>query len=81
MKPQDKDPWGAANRARYRTLVNRPNVRGIFCGHFHRDDLHWVGNIPLFSAPSIAGYWGRQASFRVYHWQDGRLGYITVYVQ
>lgn len=82
MNPQDKDPWGEANRTRYRTVINRhDNVKGIFCGHFHRDDLHWIGSVPLFSAPSIAGYWGRQASFRVYHWQDGRLGYITVYVQ
>ena len=80
--PKNKDPWGQKNRDRYRRTVNRfKNVKGIFCGHFHRDDLHRIGSVPLFSAPSIAGYWGRQASFRVYTYDNGNLEYLTVYVQ
>jgi hypothetical protein len=30
---------------------------------------------------SVAGYWGRQASFRLYEYRDGRVGYRTIYLQ
>ena len=82
LQPHNKGPWVAENRGKYQALVNRyGNVKGVFCGHFHRDDLHRIGKVPLYSAPSIAGYWGRQASFRVYTYDNGEISYLTVYVQ
>jgi hypothetical protein len=34
----------------------------------------------VFACPPVASYWGRQASFRLYEFRDGRLGYRTVYL-
>jgi predicted phosphodiesterase len=79
--PTWKDNWGAAFRERYRALVNGGTVQAIFGGHFHRDELHHVGEVPLFVSASVAGYWGRQATFRLYHYKDGRISYHTVYIE
>jgi UDP-2,3-diacylglucosamine pyrophosphatase LpxH len=56
------------------------DVKAVITGHFHRDELHWVGGRPVFAAPPVAGYWGRQASFRLYEYRDGRLSYRTIYL-
>ena len=56
-------------------------VKAVVTGHFHRDELQWMGDIPVFTSPSVAGYWGRQASFRIYEYRDGHLGYRSVYLQ
>jgi hypothetical protein len=56
-------------------------VQAVITGHFHRDELHWLDGIPIFAAPPVAAYWGRQASFRLYEYRDGRLGYRAVYLQ
>jgi len=72
--------WGERARARLVTLLRANNVKAVITGHFHRDELHWAGGIPIFAAPPVAGYWGRQAGFRVYEYCDGQLGYRTVYL-
>jgi hypothetical protein len=53
----------------------------VIAGHFHRDELHWVGDVPLFVCAPLAGYWGRQGSYRIYEYKDGRLGYRTQYLE
>lgn len=63
-----------------RFFERNPQVKAVIAGHFHRDELHWVGTTPVYVASSIADFWGRQASFRVYEYRDGRLGYWTVYL-
>jgi 3',5'-cyclic AMP phosphodiesterase CpdA len=73
--------WGDAARRRLESLLLGHNVKAVVTGHFHRDELHWLGGIPVFSAPPVAGYWGRQASFRLYEYRDGRLGYRTIYLE
>lgn len=75
----DHDSWPETMRIYWEKLVNTYQVNAIVTGHFHRDELHWLGNVPLYVAPSIAGFWGRQASYRIYHYQDGHLSYKTVY--
>ena len=72
--------WGDAARARLETLLSAHNVKAVITGHFHRDELHWAGGLPIFAAPPVAGYWGRQAGFRLYEYRDGQLGYRTVYL-
>ena len=62
------------------TLLNRYNVKGVIAGHFHRDELHWLGKVPLYVCPPVAGHWGRQASFRIYEYKDGKIGYRTQYI-
>lgn len=61
-------------------LLNQYDVKAVITGHFHRDELHWLKNVPVYVASSIAGFWGRQASFRIYHYQKGKLSYQTVYL-
>lgn len=72
--------WAATARAALEGLVSAHDVKAVITGHFHRDELHWVGGRPVFAAPPVAGYWGRQASFRLYEYRDGHLSYRTVYL-
>lgn len=73
--------WDPAARSALEALLRAYRVRAVITGHFHRDELHWLGDIPIFSAAPVAGYWGRQATFRLYEYRDGRLGYRTVYLR
>lgn len=67
-------------RVRWQALLKEKGVDAVIAGHFHRAELHWIGNIPVYIAPSIAGYWGRQGSFRIYYYENGRLTYRTQYI-
>lgn len=73
--------WSQSIRQRWTDLLNRYQVRAEIVGHFHRDELYWLGNVPLYVAAPLAGYYGRQGSFRLYTWQDGHLSYRTVYLE
>jgi 3',5'-cyclic AMP phosphodiesterase CpdA len=73
--------WDGEGRRRLEALLLGHNVKAVVTGHFHRDELHWLEGIPVFAAPPVAGYWGRQASFRLYEYRDGRVGYRTIYLQ
>ncbi len=73
--------WDPAGRRRFERILKRHPVTAVVTGHFHRDELHWFGDIPVFVGPSVAAYWGRQASFRLYEFRDGRLGYRSVYLE
>ncbi len=72
--------WSQGTRERWINLLNQYHVRAEICGHFHRDELYWLGNVPLYVSAPLAGYYGRQGSFRIYTWQDGHLSYRTVYL-
>ena len=72
--------WSDPARAVLEKLLAAHDVKAVITGHFHRDELHWVGGRPVFAAPPVAGYWGRQAGFRLYEYGDGRLGYRTIYL-
>jgi len=72
--------WDPARRSRLESILRRHPVKAVVTGHFHRDELQWMGDIPVFTSPPVAGYWGRQASFRLYEFRDGRLGYRTVHL-
>jgi 3',5'-cyclic AMP phosphodiesterase CpdA len=71
--------WPEESRRRWEALITRPNVKAVITGHFHRDELHWMGDIPVYVGEPATFYWGRQPAFRVYEYRDGRLGYRTVY--
>ena len=73
--------WPEATRERWIRLLNRGNVIAVLAGHFHRDELHWLGRVPLFVSAPMAVYWGRQPSFRLYEYRDGQLGYRTIYLE
>lgn len=74
--------WGrTATGRRWIHLLNQYGVKAVIAGHFHRDEQHWLGSVPLYIAPPLSGRFGRQPTFRVYTYQNGRLSYQTVYVQ
>lgn len=80
-KPQPG--WPDEQREKWVNTLAEGNVIAILCGHFHRDEIHWdERGIPTYVASSIAGFWGRQGSFRIYEFDPStqRLGYRTLYL-
>ncbi|MGI5868592.1 MAG: metallophosphoesterase family protein [Kiritimatiellia bacterium] len=74
--------WPEENRRAWRRVLARGNVKAIIAGHYHRDELQQgEDGIPLHVGNAIANFWGRQASFRIYTYEAGRLSYRTVYIE
>ena len=80
-KNEMHEGWPDEARQQWETLLKTHNVKAVICGHFHRDELHWIDGIPLYVAPPVARYYERQPSFRVYEYDNGRIGYYTVYME
>ena len=79
---RDASGWEAATRKAWEALVKgKASLKAIIAGHLHRDELHWVGQIPLYISAPMARFWDRQPSFRVYEYWDGKLGYTTMYLE
>ncbi|MBW1677944.1 MAG: metallophosphoesterase, partial [Deltaproteobacteria bacterium] len=47
--------WKAGVRDRWKSLINSHNVKAVIAGHFHRDEHHWLGTVPLYVSPPVAG--------------------------
>ena len=46
--------WAADRRERWRALLEAHHVLATVAGHFHRDELHYLGRVPLLvSAPGV----------------------------
>jgi Icc-related predicted phosphoesterase len=74
------EQWGeVSDPAWARFLSKHPSVKGVFAGHFHRDETIWIGDVPVFVAPAVARFWDRQPSFRLYEYKDGHINYWTLY--
>ncbi|MFC2083439.1 metallophosphoesterase family protein [Bacteroidota bacterium] len=73
--------WEKEIREKWVKLINAYNVKAVIAGHFHRDEHHWLGDIPLYISSPISGYWGRQATFRIYEYSNGKIGYRTQYIE
>lgn len=73
--------WPEEISEKWIKLINSYNVKAVVAGHFHRDEFHWLGEVPLYVSAPVAGYRGRQATFRIYEYRDGKLGYRTQYIQ
>jgi 3',5'-cyclic AMP phosphodiesterase CpdA len=73
--------WAPTVRKKWVDLINAHNVNAVLAGHFHRDEHHWIGRVPLYVSASISGSWGRQASFRIFEYRNGQLSYRTQYIE
>jgi 3',5'-cyclic AMP phosphodiesterase CpdA len=73
--------WKREVRDKWEKLINSYNVKAVIAGHFHRDEQHWLGEVPLYVSPPVAGYWGRQATFRIYEYKNGKISYRTQYIR
>lgn len=80
-KNRMRSGWKA--RDQWAALLNRYNVKGVFAGHYHRDELYWLGKVPLYVCPPVGDTWGRgrQTTYRIYEYNDGRIGYRTQYLK
>lgn len=67
-------------RSQWQTLLQRYGVDAVIAGHFHRGELHWIGDLPVYVSEPIDDKWGRQGSFRIYEYRDGKLGFRTQYL-
>ncbi len=61
-------------------LLNFYDVKAVIAGHFHSEEMHWLGEVPLFVCPPVSGRFGRQAAFRIYRYENGRLSYRNQYL-
>ena len=73
--------WKMELRDKWVKILNQHNVKAVITGHFHRDEHHWLGDIPLYVCAPISAYWDRQLTYRIYHYKDGKVGYRTQYLQ
>jgi len=78
---QFRSGWEEEIRQKWVELINAYNVKAVITGHFHADQVHWLGDVPLFVSPPISGWWGRQTTFRIYEYNSGKLGYWTQYIR
>lgn len=76
------DGWGRTEAGRqWVDLLNRHQVLAVIAGHFHRDEVHWLGDVPLFVGPPLSGWLGRQGAFRLYEVRDGKVESRTQYLR
>lgn len=73
--------WPDETRNKWLKLLLSANVKAVVGGHFHRDELQWMDGLPVYVAPPAAKFWGRQPSFRIYEYRNGRLSYRTCYLE
>lgn len=73
--------WAKKAKENWVTLINQYNVKAVITGHFHRDEFHWLGDVPLYVSPPVAQKWGRQTSYRIYEYRAGKIGYTTQYLE
>jgi Icc-related predicted phosphoesterase len=72
--------WDHPYDTRWGSLFEgHPEIKGVFAGHFHREELRWIGGVPVFVAPALARFWDRQPSFRLFEYHDGQLNYWALY--
>jgi UDP-2,3-diacylglucosamine pyrophosphatase LpxH len=73
--------WRKDIRQEWVRLLNAYGVKAVIAGHFHRDEHHWLGEVPLYICSPMAPYWSRQPTFRIYEYRDGKIGYRTQYLE
>lgn len=72
--------WDHPYDTRWGSLFEgHPEIKGVFAGHFHREELRWIGAVPVFVAPALARFWDRQPSFRLFEYNNGQLNYWALY--
>lgn len=72
--------WGHPYDTRWAELfADHPEVKAVLAGHFHRDEMRWIGAVPVFVAPALARFWDRQPAFRLFEYNKGQLNYWTLY--
>lgn len=69
---ESKDKWD-------KLITSHKNIKAIISGHFHRDELHYIGDVPVFVGPPVSSLFARQPAYRVYEYDNGKISYRTMY--
>ncbi len=81
LAARTREEWGEESHPQWEKLFQmRPQIQALVSGHLHRDELHWIGAVPVYVASSVAPFWNRQPSVRLYRYEAGRLSYWTIYL-
>lgn len=75
------DGWPTDVHAQWKSLINSYNVKAVIAGHLHKDEHHWLGDVPLYVCSPVASYGARQSTYRLYEYKDGKIGYWTQYMK
>ncbi|MCL2013172.1 MAG: metallophosphoesterase [Cystobacterineae bacterium] len=73
--------WPENKKQQWIKLLEDNNVVAAITGDFHRGEMHFLGNIPLFISEPVSGRYGRQAAYRIYEYKKGRLSYRTQFLE
>ena len=79
-KNQMHNGWHEETIKKWANIMMEGGVVAVLARHFHRDEYHSLGNIPVHICASVVGWWGRQTTFRYWNLNDNVLTYRTVYV-
>ncbi|MFA5291434.1 MAG: metallophosphoesterase [Phycisphaerae bacterium] len=74
------DSWPRDVERKFTKMINAHNVEAVITGHFHRDELHWLGKVPMYVCSPVSEWLGRQAAFRIYQYENGKISYSTQYI-
>jgi len=77
---QMHDGWHEDTMTKWADIMKHGGVLTVLAGHFHRDEHHVLGNIPVHICAPVVGWWGRQTTFRYWHLSNNILTYRTIYV-
>lgn len=72
--------WSKKFQAKWIDLLNKYKVKAVIAGHFHRDEMHWLGQVPLFVSAPVAKSPDGGSSYRIYEYKNGRVSYMTQHV-
>jgi hypothetical protein len=73
--------WPMEMRTRWEALLDHSPIVAVLTGHFHRDELHWIRDVPVYVCEPAVRFWERQPAFRIYEYEDGKLSYRTQYIE
>jgi len=73
------DGWHEETMKKWAEIMMEGGVAAVLAGHFHRDEYHLLGNIPVHICAPVVGWWGRQTTFRYWNLNNNILSYRTVY--
>lgn len=73
--------WLKANSDYFAGLVNKYNVKAVITGHYHGDEMHYIGNVPLYVSPAIAKMEAGLSYYRIFEYNSGKLSYRTIMVK
>jgi 3',5'-cyclic AMP phosphodiesterase CpdA len=73
--------WTEKEKMLLSPILKDKNILAIICGHFHGDEMYWLGDIPVYVSPPVSSKFKRQGSFRIYEYKNGKIGYISKYLE